>query len=377
MLSRIFHVLAGACFSAVLVFPAYAEQVNSEVFAELDQAVATMTYTENGRFIFAYHPFYDPKIKMAERLESGEIIPFPNAEMQESHDRKGNLKNPGDYFNWVLTARADGEGTVWVLDSGQAEPRITPKLVAWDINNNRMKKVIYFPEGVTLPESQHNDFAISNKHNVVVIADEGIAIGPVGKKAALVVVNTETGQSRRLLQGTDSVLPDMEMPMVFDKGTKNERSSSLFIGVDGIALDKDEQWLYFTPANQPKVYRVLMRDLINTSLSEKQLVEKVEVYADKPVNGGLTIDAAGNLYLCAIGTRSIGVIPADTRKYTVYTTDERMIWPDAVNSGPDGYLYTGAAQVSLSAAMNNGKGLNKPPYLIFRFKPLADTLVGR
>lgn len=37
----------------------------------------------------------------------------------------------------------------------------------------------------------------------------------------------------------------------------------------------------------------------------------------------------------------------------------------------DGYMYVSAAQVHLGAVFNSGKNLAKPPYYIFRFKPVA------
>ena len=352
-------------------------QVKSEVFLTLNEAVAGIAYTSDNRFIFTYHPFYNPKIKVAERLDNGSIVPFPNAEMQKPYKVDGSLKNPSEYFNWILSARTDGKGTLWILDSGQAEPKITPKLVAWDLKKNKLKKIIYLPDGVTLPESQHNDFAISNKHNLIVIADEGIAIGPIGDKAALVVINTETGQSRRVLQGTKSVTPDMSLPMIMDKSTPFEKSVDLFIGVDGIVLDKQQKWLYFTAVSKNDVYRINIAELADFGQSSKELANKVEKYADKPMNGGLTIDSKDNLYLCEIGTRTIGIIPADTREYRAFTSDDAMVWPDGLNAGPDGYLYTSAAQISLSAPFNGGKNINKAPYIIYRFKPLASPLVGR
>ncbi|WP_440876573.1 L-dopachrome tautomerase-related protein [Thalassotalea sp. PLHSN55] len=353
------------------------EQVKSEVFLSLKEAAAGIAYTQDKRLFITYHPFYNPKVKVAERLGNGDIVPFPNADMQNAYDTKERLKSPDEYFNWVLSTRTDGEGTLWILDSGQAEPRITPKLVAWDLAKHQLKKIIHLPKTVALPESQHNDFAISTKHNVIVIADEGIATGPIGAKAALVVINTVTGESRRVMQGTDRVAPRMNMPMLMDKGTPYEKSIDLFIGVDGIALDNQQQWLYFTSVSNSSVYRIKMAELANFSLNNSALVAKVETYADKPMNGGLTIDSAGNLYLCEIGTRTIGIIPADTRKYRVYSHDKNMVWPDGLHMGPEGYLYTSAAQISLSAAFNGGKTINKPPYNIYRFKPMASPLIGR
>jgi len=78
-----------------------------------------------------------------------------------------------------------------------------------------------------------------------------------------------------------------------------------------------------------------------------------------------------------VGERTVGVIDAKTRTYRDYAYDKNMIWPDGVSIGPEGYMYTGAAQLPLSAQLNNGNAENKAPYYIFRFKPLAEGVIGR
>lgn len=349
----------------------------TEVYAEVDGAVGGITYTQNKRFIFSYHPFFNPKVKVAELLENGQTIAFPNEEMQRAYTTDGQLKSSAEYLNWVLGVRADGRGKVWLLDSGQAEPRTTPKLVAWDVVNDKLSKIIYLPESISIAESQLNDLAISHKYQRIVIADEGIGQGSNGNKAALVVVNTVTGASRRILQGTESVLPDYSLPIISDEGLPSQKQIDAFIGADGIVLDNKEQWLYFAPLNKKYVYRIAMADIANDALSDKQLAKRVQRYAEKPNNGGLSIDADNNLYLTIVGGRKVGVIPADTREYRDYAEDKDMIWPDGVSIGPDGYLYKGAAQLPLSAAFNDGVASNKAPYLIYRFKPLAEGVTGR
>ncbi|MBN27837.1 MAG: hypothetical protein CL578_22710 [Alteromonadaceae bacterium] len=349
----------------------------TEVYAEVDGAVGGITYTQNKRFIFSYHPFFNPKVKVAELLENGQTIAFPNEEMQRAYTTDGQLKSSAEYLNWVLGVRADGRGKVWLLDSGQAEPRTTPKLVAWDVVNDKLSKIIYLPESISIAESQLNDLAISHKYQRIVIADEGIGQGSNGDKAALVVVNTVTGASRRILQGTESVLPDYSLPIISDEGLPSQKQIDAFIGADGIVLDNKEQWLYFAPLNKKYVYRIAMADIANDALSDKQLAKRVQRYAEKPNNGGLSIDADDNLYLTIVGGRKVGVIPADTREYRDYAEDKDMIWPDGVSIGPDGYLYTGAAQLPLSAAFNDGVASNKVPYLIYRFKPIAEGVTGR
>ena len=376
MLSKVFTLLA----TSLLCSHSWATQTEPlakmDVFAELDGAVGGITFTSDERLIFSYHPFYQPNIKVAELLADGSTKPFPNSDWQQCHDPQGKAKEPDTCLNWVLGLRTDDQDRVWLLDSGQQAPRIEPKLVAWDTKKNQLDRIIHLPAPVSLPESQHNDFVISSRHQAIVIADEGIGTGPIGEKAALVVVDLNTGKSRRLLQGDNSVMPDLQRPLIIDKDSKDRKQIEVYVGADGIALDKTQTWLYFAPMNKDKVYRVRMTDLINPSLTPTALSAKVEAYADKPDNGGLSIDEANNLYLTEVGERAIGVIPADSLQYRTYVHDERMVWPDGVSYGKQGYLYSGAAQLPLSAPLNNGKAENSPPYYIFRFKPLAAGVRG-
>ncbi|HEU4537435.1 MAG TPA: L-dopachrome tautomerase-related protein, partial [Polyangiaceae bacterium] len=256
--------------------------------------------------------------------------------------------------------------------------RLVPKLVAWNTRANRADRVIELAPEATLAESQHNDFVVDLEHGAIVIADEAIGEGSggVGDKAALVVVDLAGGSSRRLLQGHVSVRPVRE-PIRWDAGRPTAGSLGLYVGVDGIALDHRHEWLYFAPLNGHTMYRVRMADLLNAALTPAQLGEKVEAYADKPFNGGLSIDAADNLYLTEVGERAVGVIPPDTRRYRRLVSDPGMSWPDGVTYNRDGYMYTGAAQLERSGALQaDHVAKNKAPYLVYRFKPLAPGRPG-
>jgi sugar lactone lactonase YvrE len=198
----------------------------------------------------------------------------------------------------------------------------------------------------------------------------------MGDKAALVVVDLGTGQSRRLLQGHFSVMPTMTRPITVDAGTPRAKEIKVFVGVDGIALDHRGEWLYYAPLNGAVVYRVRMSDLLDRSLDAAQLGARVEPWAGKPNNGGMSIDTQGNLYLTEVGERAIGIIPADTRQYRRFAADKDMVWPDGVTYSADGYMYSGAAQLPLSAPLNDGKAENKAPYLVYRFRPVAPGVPG-
>lgn len=116
---------------------------------------------------------------------------------------------------------------------------------------------------------------------------------------------------------------------------------------------------------------------VDAALSPAQLGARVEAYADKPFNGGLSIDANDNLYLTEVGERAIGVIAPDTRTYRRLVSDPGMAWPDGVTYNRDGYMYSGAAQLALAGALQaDGVAKNKAPYLVYRFKPLAAGTPG-
>jgi sugar lactone lactonase YvrE len=343
--------------------------IPAEVFAEVPQSVGNITFTPDNRVIYSHHPFFSPDVRVAElNADRKTFKPFPNAEWNTP--RKGSDR----FLDSVLGLRGDENGIVWMLDMGQRTP-LTPKIVGWDAKANRLHRIYYIPAPTSLPESQHNDFVVDSKNRKFYIADEGIGPGGDGSKAALVVVDMDTGATRRLLQGHVSTLPE-DRPITVDGKPltvpgKDGKPVVIKVGADGIAADKAFEWLYYGPLNGTSIYRVRLADLNNEALSEAELGTKVERYAEKPNNGGLSIDEAGNLYLTEVETKAVGVIPADTRRYRRLAWNDSLLWPDGVSYSTDGHMYVSAAQIPQAALFNNGEAKNKAPYYIFRFKPLA------
>lgn len=390
--SRLGRAIAAALITSIGPMNAALAAVGQgtlEVYAELDAAgVGGITQMPNGQVVIGYHPFYGPpKVQVALlNADRKSTTPYPTADWQSCKNADGTWKSDFNRcIDWVLGLHTDANGILWLLDSAKSTDKaagrpagLVPKLVAWDTKTNQLSRIIPITGDATLTESQHNDFVVDLKHEVIVDADEAIGEGSngVGDKAALVVVDLKTGTSRRLLQGHPSVMPVAD-PIKWDQGKPTAGTFKLGVGVDGIALDAASEWLYFAPLNAYKVYRIRMADLLDKSLTPAQLGAKVETYADKPFNGGLSIDRSNNLYMTEVGERAIGVIPADTRKYYRLVTAPGMVWPDGVTFNSDGYMYTGAAQLTLTNVLQaDGVGKNKAPYLVYRFRPLAPGIPG-
>ena len=358
-------------------------QPSLEVYARLDQSgVGGITQMPTGQLIIGYHPFYSPRVQVGLlNADRQSTTPYPDMEWQSCRNADGSWKSDFDRcLDWVLGLHTDANGILWLLDSAKSTDKakgrpvaLVPKLVGWNTRLDRLERVIRISPEATITESQHNDFVVDLKHGVIVIADEAIgeSSNGVGDKAALVVVDLKTGASRRLLQGHHTVVPVSD-PIQWDQGLPTAGQFKLGVGVDGIALDRYSEWLYFAPLNGYKMYRIRMTDLLDTTLPPARLGAKVETYADKPFNGGLSIDSRNNLYLTEVGERAVGIIPRDTRKYRRYVMDANMVWPDGVTFNADGYMYTGAAQLPLTSVLQaDGVARNKAPYLVYRFRPEA------
>jgi sugar lactone lactonase YvrE len=368
---------AVTAFAFAISTPAFSQQqpkpVPAEIFAKLPQSVGNIAFTPDNQLIFSHHPFYAPDIRVAKLTSPTTFEPFPSLEWNTP--RKGS----DQYLDNVLGLRSDENGVVWIIDMG-FRTHITPKLVGWNTRSNRLERIFYMPEPLTRPGSQPQDIVIDHKNRKFYIADEDIGPGGDGSHAAIIVIDMDTGRIRRVLEGDRSTIPE-NVPITVDGNDltvpgKDGKPAIIKVGCDGITMDAKAEWLYFAPLNGRALYRIRVPDLNDESLSAAQLSGKVERYADKPNNGGLSIDYDGNVYLTAVESKSVGVITTD-RKYHTITSDPGMVWPDGITSSPDGYMYVSASQVSAAAMFHGGKAENKAPYLIYRFRPLAPGYISR
>ncbi|MCC5830361.1 MAG: hypothetical protein JJU36_13030 [Phycisphaeraceae bacterium] len=340
-----------------------------EVVARLDKAPGNVTVTPAGQVVFSLHQHFEPRLRVGRLGENSTIIPFPNEAIN------GISGDSPLVLDTVLGIQSDTNGIVWMLDNGMRGV-VTPKLVAWDTRSDQLHRVIHLPKPVTVSDSFVNDLAVDMTNRHIYIADP--AGGP---NAALIVVDLDTGLSRRVLQGDRSVVPE-DIDMVIDRITVEVRRPDGTrvrprVGVNPIALDVENQWLYFGPMHGRTMYRVRTRELRDPELSDEQLAARVERYADKPISDGSSIDREGNIYISDVTSNAVGIIGTD-RQYRVHLQDPRVFsWPDAFSYGPDGLMYVVANQLHRGPVLNAGQDATRPPFYIIRFKPPAPGVVGR
>ena len=336
-----------------------------EIVAELtaEHPPGNIAVTPEGRLIMSQQQFYGAPLRVVEVLDDGSIMPFPN----EAWSSEPNSQGVG--LNDVLGLRADEDGIVWMLDrsNGEGQPG---KIVGWDSDNDELYQVVYLPQPIIPNRPFLNDLAVDLDHNAIYITDTAS-----GDDSALIVVDLNTGFSRRVLEGDVSTRPE-NIPIVVDERIINLEGKPARIGVNPITIDPNNEWVYYAPMNGTSLYRIATDDLLDPSLLPEELSSRVERYGDKPICDGITVDNAGNVYITAITDNAIGVVD-ETGAYQTLYQDDLLSWTDGMAFGPDDYIYVTVSQLHNSPPLNNGKDSSQPPFYLVRFPALASGTVGR
>ena len=317
-----------------------------------------LAVSKNNR-IFVCFPRWSNAVPMSagELMKDGSVAAFPDKKWNEWIQ---GAKVTGDEFVCVQSVYIDTNGTLWILDP--AAPRFQgpitkgPKLVKINLSNNRVEKN-YPLETVAPKDSYLNDVRVDVKRQVAYMTDSGLG--------AIVVLDLRTGNARRVLDTSPSTKAESIRINIDGKRWGVQPDGSVRnVHSDGIALDKNGDYLYYQALTGKTLYRIATKDLLNAKVAAKELNKKVEQVATTCVADGIEFGADGLLYLTSIEDNAIkrmNVSAADKKLETVIQ-DKQLIWPDSLSIRGDGFIFVSCSQINLGP---------KPatPYRVFRFKP--------
>jgi sugar lactone lactonase YvrE len=323
---------ATALFCAFLFsgMPAFAAAPVLETVATLDVRPAGLAVSRDSRIFVTIHPSENPEYILNE-VKDGKLVPYPNAEAS-----RAKVKG-GANFSAAVAARTlvEGEGQLVALEMGDA--KTSAKLVGFELGQNVKNLDGIIARDVLSEQSVLGDFAYDWDKYYFFVTDRGNADPAKPVQSSVLVYTAGAGMPRKILRG--------------------------FAGIGAVTIDPQREWLYLAAPEKGKLYRAPVLTLINPESSEDDITKSVTAIADKPeTSGGMTVDAAGNVYFGVPGEKAIGVI-APNGTYKAYLTDASLsAGVESFSFGPDGYLYA---------------AIGTKPYRVVRFTPLAPGAIGR
>ena len=356
------HILA---FGAVLMMTGAVWAQAPEIYLEFprDTPPGNLAIGPNGRMFMSVHEFYGPELRVVEVSPDGSTTPYPTEDWARAPAEDGNG------LNGVLGLRVDREGILWMLD-GQGEDQ-TGRVVGWNTVTEELHAIHYIGAPIARPFSFLNDLAVDRENEAIYISDTANHVD-----SAIIVIDLETGRSRRVLEGSPYTAAE-DIPMIIDGREVLLGGNPAMIGVNPITVDPTNTWVYFAPMTATSMYRIRTADLLDESLSDAELEARVERYGDKPISDGSTVDAAGNVYITAMTDNAIGVTRPDGRYEVLFQSDEALPWPDGFSIGADGFVYATINELHRSPVLNGGEDASLGTYRIVRFPALGAAISGR
>lgn len=333
-----------------------------ETVAETDFPPGNVAVAPDGRLFFTLHPEGRPPVNVV-HWSGGKAVPWPSADYQ-----------PGGSeplaFQEILSLRIDRQNRLWVLDNavhGTGQPRI----LAFDLDSGELVFRHDFAPDVMPLGSHANDFQVDARGEFIYIADASL----FRRQPGLVVVDVKGKRSFRHLDGHPGVLAEEWIPVVAGRAMRVLGLFSVTPGVDSIALDRDGEWLYFAAVNAGRMYRVPAAVLRDATRPAGEVAQAVEVYAEKTMSDGITMDDQGNVYISDLEHSAILRLRPD-RTLETLVRDPRIRWPDGFSFGPDGWLYVTCSALHQVIGLPPASVAEHAPYQIFRFRPGATATPG-
>lgn len=325
-----------------------------EVVAELPTPPGNIAVSADGRVFVSLHPEAKPPLTLVE-LVGGQMQAWPSTEAQA-------------LFVDVLGIRIDARNRLWTLDNGGHGLKPV-RLTAFDLATGDVVREIVFDRAIAGLGSHYNDLQVSPDGGTIYIADASF----FGLKPALIVVDVDSGQVRRVLEKHPSVVAEKVIPVV--QGRRMEAFGLVAIrpGVDSIALSRDGEWLYYAPIGNDRLYRIRSEDLRNPALSAEQLAGRVETLAPKTMSDGITSDDQGRIYLSDLEHSAIVRYSPESGAMETLVKTDRLRWPDGFSFGPDNWLYVTGSALHQVIGLPRSSVAAHAPYPVFRFRPPGAT----
>ncbi len=290
-----------------------------------------LAISKQGDIYISINPLLNPSTKLYKVTGKSTATPFPNEEYSVGE---------GSKIGGGLGVRVDRDNNLWMLDMTNQQ------FVVWNLDEDKLEKIIAIPDEATRPNSFLQDFVIDPKNERIIIADMTMGSAEHPVYPALVVYDMKSGKFSRMAESEPQLLSEVEGG--FD--------------LNPIAIDPQSEWVYFGAINSHKLYRAPAESFAD----EATLIKSIELYGEKSYCDGIVAGEGGAIYITNVEDGAIGVTTKEGFR-NIAMLPEGQAWPDGAYISPDGdYVYSTISQLSRAAVLNDGKDLSVPPYIIVR-----------
>lgn len=316
------------------------------------EPIGNVAISREGRIFFTVHPESRSKGNKLLEWVAGAAVPYPSGTVQPH------------LFDSVLGLVVDARDWLWTIDHG-SHGFGTARLLAFELSSGNIIHDFEFRPETAPVGSFLQDLRVTANGETVFIADASIW----RKKPAIIVYDVATRSARRVLESHPSVRAENYLvrtglrDMSFLKGLFN-----LKVGVDGIALDANDEWLYYAAVNHSGLFRLRVRELRDETLPASELESRVERYSDKPLSDGMVAAASGKIFVTDVEHGAVIAVDPGRRLRTVVRSS-RIRWADGLAFGPDGWLYLADSALPDLILKTRDHIKSRGPYFIFRFDP--------
>ena len=233
------------------------------------------------------------------------------------------------------------------------------KLVKINLNNQSVER-IYYTSTLNPPAGfAFNDVRIGSRY--VYLTESGLG--------SLVIIDLESNQVRRVLanhsstQFADPTVVRMEGRVVLDGKGQPKRMPN-----NNLELTPDQKILYYKPSFSYNWFQISTDHLLNESINDVELGNKVSVSWKTMPTGGTTMDDQGFIYLMNLERQAIWQQNPTDGSWKLIVRDERIIWGDASDVSQDGYLDVPMSQNNRIPSFNNGTNQVDKPFRMYQIR---------
>lgn len=328
-----------------------------EKLIRLDYPSGNLAVASNGHVYFNYHPLArTERFTPATVFEwaDGKITPFPSMEAQKE-------------FRNTFGMTIDHQNRIWFIEPASFDFPHT-RLSAFELTTKKRVEFFEFPGH----EAQFaQDLRVTADGKYILLAAPGVFRFTDPK---LIVYSVQDHSFRTALGATlCTIAEDWQMQTASGPHRMLWGLINFTVGLDGIEISNDQQWVYLAPMTSSRLCRVPLATVLDPASSPADVAQKVEYLGQKPMSDGITTDRDGNVILTDVEHGGVTAFDPNSRNLTILARSRDITWSDGIVMGPDNAIYFTDSAVSayatpLAMAPEKDRLTKLQPYYIYRLK---------